>query len=81
MAGVPWRTIVSGERQADGTVRRWKLCLSPGDQCELFDLTNDPWEQVNLFDEPEHRDRVRLLAGRIRNWQFQTGDTLALPAV
>ena len=81
MAGVPWRTIVSGERLPDGTVQRWKLSLSPGDQCELFDMTNDPWEQVNLFDDPAHRDRVRLLTGRIRNWQFQTGDTMPLPAV
>ena len=81
MAGVPWRTIVSGERLPGGTVQRWKLSLSPGDQCELFDMTNDPWEQVNLFDDPSHRDRVRLLTGRIRNWQFQTGDTMPLPAV
>ena len=81
MAGVPWRSIVSGERQPDGAIQRWKLNLSPGDQCELFDLTNDPWEQVNLFDDPVYRDRVRLLAGRIRTWQFQTGDTLALPPV
>ena len=81
MAGVPWRSIVSGERLADGTVQRWKLNLSPGDQCELFDLTNDPWEQVNLFDDPAYRDRVRLLAGRIRTWQFHTGDTLALQGV
>ena len=81
MAGVPWRSIVTGERLSDGSVRRWKLNLSPGDQCELFDLTNDPWEQTNLFDDPAYRDRVRLLAARIRDWQFRTNDTLPLPAV
>ena len=81
MAGVPWRSIVAGERTSDGSARRWKLNLSPGDQCELFDLTNDPWEQTNLFDDSAHRDRVRLLAARIRDWQFRTNDTLPLPAV
>ena len=81
MAGVPWRSIVSGERLSDGSVRRWKLNLSPGDQCELFDLTNDPWEQTNLFDDPAYRDRVRVLAARIRDWQFRTDDTLPLPSV
>ena len=50
------------------------------DQCELFDLTNEPWEQTNLFDDPVYRDRARLLATRIRDWQFRTDDTLPLPA-
>ena len=30
----PWRTVISG----DG----WKLNLSPVDQCELYDLNDDP---------------------------------------
>ena len=73
MAGVPWRSVVTGDR--------WKLNLSPGDQCELFDLGSDPWEEVNLFDDPSHRDRVREMAARIRRWQFHTGDSLPLPSV
>ena len=73
MAGVPWRSVVTGDR--------WKLNLSPGDQCELFDLSSDPWEEVNLFDEPAHRDRIRDMTARIRRWQFETSDNLALPMV
>ena len=73
MAGVPWRSVVTGDR--------WKLNLSPGDQCELFDLTSDPWEETNLFDEPAHRDRVREMTARIRRWQFETEDDLVLPMV
>jgi hypothetical protein len=35
----------------------------------------------NLFDLPEHRDRIREMAAMIRAWQQRTGDTMTLPAV
>jgi arylsulfatase A-like enzyme len=73
MVSVPWRSVVTGDR--------WKLNLSPGDQCELYDLNTDPHEMTNLFDRSEHRDRVREMAARIRIWQGATGDTMQLPAV
>ena len=44
-------------------------------------LDTDPHELTNLFDRPEHRDRVRDMAARIRIWQDATGDTMTLPAV
>ena len=73
MAAIPWRSVISPDR--------FKLNLSPGDQGELYDLANDPYEQHNLFDEPAQRDRVRDLAARIRLWQMETGDDIALPTV
>jgi arylsulfatase len=73
MVAVPWRSVISPDR--------FKLNLSPGDQCELYDLENDPHELHNLFDEPAHRDRVRDMSARIRMWQTETGDDMVLPAV
>ncbi len=73
MVSVPWRGVVTGDR--------WKLNLSPGDKCELYDLNTDPHELTNLFDEPEHSDRIRDMAARIRIWQDETGDDMPLPAV
>ena len=70
---VPRRCLVSADR--------FKLALCAGDQGELFDLNADPHETTNLFDEPAHRDRVRLMAARIRLWQQETGDPAPLPAV
>ena len=32
----------------------------------------------NLYDDPAQTDRIHDLAGRIRTWQEETGDTLAL---
>ena len=71
MLRLPWRTVVTPDR--------WKLALCAGDQCELYDLNSDPYEQTNLFNDPAQQDRVRDMAARIRVWQVQTGDTAPLP--
>ena len=73
MVSIPWRGVVTGDR--------WKLNLSPGDQCELYDLNTDPAELNNLFNNPEHIDRIRQMAARIRIWQDETGDDMPLPTV
>ena len=59
----------------------WKLILSPLDQGELYDLNNDPYEQINLFDDLAHRERIRNMAARIKEWQGRNGDTAELRAV
>ena len=69
----PWRSVVTADR--------WKLNLCAVDQGELYDLNADPLEQVNLFDRPQQRDRVRAMAARLRRWQQTVGDTAQLPAV
>ena len=69
--GMPWRTIIS----ADG----WKLSLSAEDQCELYDLNTDPYEEGNLFDARAHRGRVQGFSSRLRSWQEWTGDTGPFP--
>jgi choline-sulfatase len=62
----PWRTL----RAPDG----FKLNLSPVDQCELYDLNADPFEEHNLFDDPAQGGRVREMSARLRRWQEETGD-------
>ena len=69
----PWRSVVTADR--------WKLTLCAADQGELFDLNTDPAETTNLFDRPEHRDRVRWMAARLRLWQQEVGDAAPLPGV
>jgi arylsulfatase A-like enzyme len=71
LSEIPWRCMVSSER--------WKLNLSPGDLCELYDLNHDPMELTNLYDHPAHTERVRAMTNRIKEWQKQTGDELELP--
>jgi hypothetical protein len=66
------RSIVSNQ---------WKLNLCIGDQNEIFDLNTVPHEEVNLFDDPGHKDRIRDLTARIRMWQHRTHDPAPLPNV
>ena len=70
---VPWRGVITGNR--------WKLNLSPGDQCELYDLNTDPYEMNNLFNFSGQKDRIRDMAARIRVWQDFTEDDMVLPTV
>ena len=70
LSEIPWRCIVSRDR--------WKLNLSPGDICELYNLNDDPLELSNLYDDPAQIGRVRDLTSRIQAWQQRTGDDLKL---
>jgi arylsulfatase A-like enzyme len=54
----------------------WKLCLSDSDRSQLFDLSNDPGETVNLFDSAANRDIVGRLTSAIYRWQESVGDTI-----
>lgn len=73
MTSLPRRSLVSGDR--------WKLNLCVGDQGELFNLNDDPYEQQNLFDDPAQRDRVRRMTAELRLWQHRTADTAPLPSI
>ncbi len=73
MNTMPWRSVITADR--------WKLNLCAVDRGELYDLNSDPGETRNLFDAPEHRDRVRTMAARLHLWQAESGDTAPLPAV
>ncbi len=63
----PWRTL----RAPDG----FKLNLCAHEQSELYDLSTDPHELVNLFDAPEHQARIADMTARLREWQSRTKDS------
>ncbi len=69
----PVRTVVT----PDG----WKLNLSSRGEHELYHLTDDPDETINLARSEAHRHRLAELAGRIHTWQDRTGDTAPRTAV
>lgn len=62
----PCRTVVS----ADG----WKLNLYARGQGELYDLTSDPFELVNLYHRSEQGGRITELEDKIKAWQEETRD-------
>ena len=81
LGAIPRRSIVTSEVAEDGSVKRWKLNLCAGDQNELFDLSSDPDEMINLYNRDHYRDRVRIMAAKLRLWQHETGDSAPLPSV
>lgn len=48
---------------------------------ELYDLAQDPWEQVNLADEPEQAPILKELRGRLYQHMVETEDPLLHGAV
>ena len=42
---------------------------------EFYDLANDPWEQDNLIDAPEHAERVAKMKSQLASWMAAQGDT------
>ena len=54
---------------------RWKLVRYPlVDQWQLFDLSADPDELLNLADDPQHAKVTRRLRRRLESWRQQMGD-------
>lgn len=58
----------------------WKMVYYPGkDIGELYNLDEDPDEQINLWDEMKDSNTVRELKDMLLEWTFATEDTLPLP--
>jgi len=67
----PWRAIVT----RDG----WKYAVLEHQPWLMFDLNEDPFEQVNLaHNRAFARERMRL-QNRLAQWIADTGDSFALP--
>jgi arylsulfatase len=55
--------------------REWKLVYYPGNaEGELYDLTQDPGELVNLWSHPDRADLKSELTTRILDWCIATED-------
>ena len=48
--------------------RRWKLNYYPGNGEELYDLQNDPSEETDLAESPEHQEIVYEMKDRLLHW-------------
>src|SRR6058998_3119159 len=64
------RTLVS----PDG----WKLCLRDKDLNELYNLSEDPLETRNLYENRQYAPVISRLTGEIHRWQESANDKLRL---
>ena len=73
-----WREA-EGRRKMVRT-REWKYIHDPlGDLDELYDLVNDPWELVNVFDDSAHEDVLAEMRLRLAEWSILTEDAQPVP--
>jgi arylsulfatase A-like enzyme len=64
------RAAADGDAHAAKLVQRYRQ--RPAD--ELYDLSNDPFEQRNLASEPAHSARIKSLREELETWMRQQGD-------
>lgn len=58
--------------------KKWKLIRYPQiHRTQLFDLENDPNEQVDLSADPRHASEVDRMRAILVGWQTRLGDSLA----
>ena len=69
----PWRGVVT----RDG----WKYAVLEGQPWLMFDLNQDPLEQVNLAHNMRFGNKRRQLQERLMRWIDETGDAFALPSL
>ena len=69
----PWRGIVTN----DG----WKYTCLEGQPWMMFNLEQDPFEQVNLTLNSRFGVQRKRLHDRLKQWIGQTGDAFALPEI
>lgn len=67
----PWRCIVT----RDG----WKYVCFEGMEWFLFNLNEDPYEQVNLAHNVLYIGKKEELNNRLRRWIRETGDCFTVP--
>ncbi|HBE02177.1 MAG: hypothetical protein A2096_15275 [Spirochaetes bacterium GWF1_41_5] len=69
----PWRGIITHDR--------WKYVALDSQPWLLFNLTEDPYEQVNHAFNTSYAAERKKLNNRLARWISDTGDTFNLPAL
>jgi choline-sulfatase len=85
----PWgrQTLIQSLqwREAEGRrkmvrTQEWKYVHDPmGDQDELYDLVNDPWELKNVVDLSANQEIVAELRLRLADWSVMVEDAKPVP--
>ena len=67
---LPLNVLAETDEQARKVVERYYR----RPEWEFFDVGNDPWEQTNLVDQPQHAERIEALKRRLAAWMQRQGD-------
>lgn len=67
----PWRGLVT----KDG----WKYVCFENQSWLMFNLAEDPYEQINVALNPAYRNERKQLIARLKQWVADTGDKFTIP--
>lgn len=67
----PWRGLVT----SDG----WKYVCFHNQSWLMFNLAEDPYEQINVAFDPEYRQERKKLIARLKQWVADTKDNFVIP--
>ena len=70
---LPWRGVI--------TKNGYKYVCLENTPWLMFDLNEDPYEQVNLALNTAYRKKLRELNEMVRDWIEKTGDSFPLPEI
>jgi arylsulfatase A-like enzyme len=74
----PAKSLLVDRRDDDPAIARFfHLATAKRPAEELYDLRSDPWQVVNVADEPQHAKAKRELRAALDRWMRQTGDPRA----
>lgn len=59
----------------------WKYVALPGEPWMLFNLKDDPYEQMNMAQITNYREILADLNERLQAWIDKTGDDFTLPKI
>lgn len=72
------RTLLAAGELASQSSQWFK---SPRTAEELYDLEADPWELVNVADDPAHKATLETLRAECDRWQVEVRDVHLLPEI
>lgn len=67
--------LVDYWRDGKATDAQENVVTKPRPEEMLFDVSKDPHQLNNLADNPEYKDKLKLLRSALTQWTEQTGDT------
>lgn len=74
----PW---LPGETSLGNTFKLWYNGLwppltEPVNEEELYDMVADPWQRLNLADNPAYQETKEEMAAKLHKWMVETADPL-----
>ena len=70
-----WYELLDAKRENRLNPQQKQMFIFPRPVIELYDLENDPYENLNLAEKSEYYETAVSLLQQLKEWQKQTNDT------